>query len=272
MFGKPLAIFAIILSLAVFLPNPVFAQAPGPTCPSGMNQYKNTGMCARPEAVSFCSGKLVGDFCSIPVINALINPGTCAGLITGVQLQNNINPGFTGWCLEQLSNNLNSAGFCDVGQLSRITLIVLIPWGLDSTITNFLVSTCKSAVQGLYDQFPGLKLVQGAINPVYSPDCGSDNSGVKTGLGCLSTNPQILVNSILPWAVGIGSGIAFLLGLYGALMIVISAGDPEKMQAGKEMITSAISGLLIIIFAVFILKFIGVDILQLFATPLGGVD
>ena len=47
-------------------------------------------------------------------------------------------------------------------------------------------------------------------------------------------------------------------------MIVISAGDPEKMQAGKEMITSAVSGLLIIIFAVFILRVIGVDILQLF--------
>jgi hypothetical protein len=58
--------------------------------------------------------------------------------------------------------------------------------------------------------------------------------------------------------------MAFLLGLYGALMIVISAGDPEKMQAGKELITSAIGGLLLIIFAIFILKVVGVNILGLF--------
>lgn len=101
----------------------------------------------------------------------------------------------------------------------------------------------------------------------YDPRCGPDsdrNSAVKTALGCLPTSPQAFVDIAIPWAIGLGSGVAFLLGLYGVLMIVISAGNPEKMQAGRELITSAITGLLIIIFAVFILKVVGVDILKLF--------
>lgn len=99
----------------------------------------------------------------------------------------------------------------------------------------------------------------------YDPKCyGRFGEGVKSGLGCLPTDPQAFINTATPWAIGISSGIAFLLGLYGALMIVISAGDPEKMQAGKEIITSAVAGLLLIVFAVFILRIIGVDVLKLF--------
>ena len=112
-------------------------------------------------------------------------------------------------------------------------------------------------------------IVQPTIN-TYDPSCvpagthGNSYGGVKTALGCLSTDPQTFIYMVTPWAIGIGAGIAFLLGLYGALMIVISAGDPEKMQAGRELITSAVAGLLLIVFAVFILRIIGVDILKLF--------
>lgn len=100
----------------------------------------------------------------------------------------------------------------------------------------------------------------------YDPGCTpGDTENVKTALGCLPTNPESFVNKALPWAIGIGAGIAFLLGLFGSGMIVLSAGNPEKMQAGKEMITSAIGGIIIIVFAVFLLDFIGVKILKLFA-------
>lgn len=106
----------------------------------------------------------------------------------------------------------------------------------------------------------------GSTIPVYDPGCTTDNGqeGVKSALGCLPTNPERFTNIALPWAIGIGAGIAFLLGVFGATMITLSAGNPEKMQAGKEMITSAIAGLLLIIFAMFILRVVGVDILKLF--------
>lgn len=110
----------------------------------------------------------------------------------------------------------------------------------------------------------------GPTIPVYDPTCASGGpyginyGGVKTALGCLPTEPQAFINTATPWAVGIGAGIAFLLGIFGSAMIVLSAGNPEKMQAGKEMITSAIGGLILIIFSVFLLRIIGVDVLKLF--------
>ena len=108
----------------------------------------------------------------------------------------------------------------------------------------------------------------GPTIPVYDPGCTKgDTDNVKTALGCLPTDPETFVNTALPWAIGVGAGIAFLLGVFGSMMIVLSAGNPEKMQAGKEMITSAIAGLLLIIFAVLILNVVGVKVLNLFDFP-----
>jgi len=60
---------------------------------------------------------------------------------------------------------------------------------------------------------------------------------------------------------GVAGGIAFLMILYGGFTIMMSAGNPEKLNSGKEIITSAISGLLLIVFSAVILRIIGIDIL-----------
>jgi hypothetical protein len=72
-----------------------------------------------------------------------------------------------------------------------------------------------------------------------------------------------LLSFILKWAIGIGGGIAFLLMLYAGFMIMTASGDPERLKAGQELLTSAIVGLILLIFSIFILKFIGIDILGL---------
>ena len=82
-------------------------------------------------------------------------------------------------------------------------------------------------------------------------------------MGCLPTDPAKFVGWLLARAIGIGGGIAFLLMIWGGIAIMTSAGDPEKLNQGKSIITSAISGLLFIIFSVLLLKIIGVDIFQL---------
>ena len=61
-----------------------------------------------------------------------------------------------------------------------------------------------------------------------------------------------------------GSGLAFLLSLWGGVTLILGAGNPEKMNEGKEIITSAVSGLLFIIFSVVLLRIIGVNILGIF--------
>ena len=91
----------------------------------------------------------------------------------------------------------------------------------------------------------------------------SDGAHAWTALGCIPTNPQQFIGQILGIAIGIGGGIAFLLILFGGFQILMSAGNPEKLNAGKELVTSAITGLLIIIFSLFILRLIGFTIFQI---------
>lgn len=90
--------------------------------------------------------------------------------------------------------------------------------------------------------------------------------GISTAIGCvdvLSSQDQFL-SEILRWAVGIGGGIAFLLIVYAGFMIMTGAGNPERLKAGQELMTSAISGLILMILAVFVLNFIGINILGIF--------
>jgi len=91
----------------------------------------------------------------------------------------------------------------------------------------------------------------------------SSADGINTGLGCIPTNPQALVAWFLSNGVSIGGGIAFLLSLYGGITIILAAGDPEKTNQGKQIISSAVTGFIFIILAVFFLRFIGANIFQL---------
>ena len=86
---------------------------------------------------------------------------------------------------------------------------------------------------------------------------------VDTALGKIDTDPAKLVNTILTIAIGIGGGIAFLMIVFGGFRLVFSQGDPKAVQEARETITSAIIGLILIVFSVFLLNLIGVDILGL---------
>lgn len=92
---------------------------------------------------------------------------------------------------------------------------------------------------------------------------GDADTGVPTGLGCIPTQPDNLVRWILKYAILMGGGIAFLLSVWGGITILLAAGNPEKINEGKEIIGSAITGLMFIILSVFLLRLIGFDILQL---------
>jgi len=109
----------------------------------------------------------------------------------------------------------------------------------------------------------------GLLKPVFAqgvcptPDCGKCGGKanvVWTAFGCISTDPSSFVGSILGVAIGIGGGVAFLLILFGGFQILTSAGNPEQLTAGRELVTSAITGLLLIIFSIFLLKLIGYNI------------
>lgn len=84
-----------------------------------------------------------------------------------------------------------------------------------------------------------------------------------TALGCIPSQPADFIKTLIRIGFGIGGGIAFLFMVVGVIKILTSQGNPETLNDGRGMITSAIAGLLLIIFSVIVLKIIGVDILEL---------
>lgn len=103
------------------------------------------------------------------------------------------------------------------------------------------------------------------VDPGQKQQCnscmGSSNPGAWTALGCITTDPQDLLGKVLGLGIGMAGGIAFLLIIFGGLQIMTSAGNPEQLNAGRELVSSAVTGLLLIIFSIFLLQFIGVNII-----------
>ncbi len=92
----------------------------------------------------------------------------------------------------------------------------------------------------------------------------SDSGKLATAIGCIPIDTgQEFISFILRWAIGIAGGIAFLLILFAGFQIVTSSGDPKRLQSGRELLTAAIAGLMLLILSVFILRLIGYDLLGL---------
>jgi hypothetical protein len=89
----------------------------------------------------------------------------------------------------------------------------------------------------------------------------SPQNGNWTIFGCLPSDPNGFAAYLLRFFLGIGGGIAFLATVYGGFYLLTSAGNPERINQGKKIIFYAIAGILVIIFAVFILQFVGIQIL-----------
>jgi hypothetical protein len=62
---------------------------------------------------------------------------------------------------------------------------------------------------------------------------------------------------------GAFAGLAFLVLLFAAFNIVSAQGDPKKIQAGKELVVAALTGLVLIATAIVTLNFLGVKVLNL---------
>lgn len=84
-----------------------------------------------------------------------------------------------------------------------------------------------------------------------------------TPLGCLPTSPGLFTQVILRVFVSIVGGVAFLAIIYGGGLILFSNGIPERVETGRSILISSVAGVLLVIFAVFILEFIGLEIFGL---------
>lgn len=95
-------------------------------------------------------------------------------------------------------------------------------------------------------------------------DCAHNKSGVWTALGCFNGNlSEFITNNIMRTGIGIGGGISMLCIMFAAFQMQTSSGNAEKIKKAQELLTNCITGLMVIIFSILILKIIGVDILKL---------
>ncbi len=153
-----------------------------------------------------------------------------------------------------------------------------------TSITKGNISSCYTGIQSIADaNDPSCK----CINPITpSPSylvamndfcqrqtnlndrnacmsCANDG-GVFSGLGCVKIDAKTFIEeTVFGLGIGLAGGFSLLCIIYAAFMMQSSQGNPEKLKKAQEMITSCIMGLMLIIFSVFILRLIGVNILRI---------
>lgn len=88
-------------------------------------------------------------------------------------------------------------------------------------------------------------------------------TGVMTAIGIIDTEPSAFVKKIFSVVLGMAGGIALILIMLSGYKFMMSRGNPEAVKSASEGLTSAIIGLLFIIFSFVILQIVGVDILQI---------
>ncbi|MBF8250242.1 MAG: hypothetical protein HW400_843 [Candidatus Levybacteria bacterium] len=86
---------------------------------------------------------------------------------------------------------------------------------------------------------------------------------IDTAIGIIDTDPAKFVQRIFSLVLGLAGGIALILIIISGYKFMTSQGNPEKVKSATEGLTSAIVGLLFIIFAFVILQIVGVDILKI---------
>lgn len=95
-------------------------------------------------------------------------------------------------------------------------------------------------------------------------DC-AQTGGLATAIGCVPVlNLQKFITETI-FGIGISFAGAFsvLCMIYGAILFQTSAGNSTQVEKGRKLIVNCLVGLIVIVFSLFILKFIGIDLLRI---------
>ncbi len=87
--------------------------------------------------------------------------------------------------------------------------------------------------------------------------CDAATQTCQTDIGAVPTDTFGFVSVILNFAVGIGGLLALILIIWGGFRISTSNGNIEEVAKGREIITYSIVGLILILFAVIIVRVVG---------------
>lgn len=265
-----LKILFIFLSTAIFAlikPATVFSQSCSPTCDSGSGWFCSSGQCCQcdygmnqgnlsgpvtccnpPGGVPPCETHTVSG-CNPRPTPGPTSPPSPSGVPTSAPTPVTyfylcMRPGAivpSDKCESTripCSNPDISGGSCFT-TLDRCISGCVIPTGISITPRPELNILTPCATRGIFN-------------------------ALDTAIGCFpASDTTQMLTFILRWALGLAGGITFLLIVVSAFLIMSSGGNPEKVKAGRELLTASIAGLILVIFSVFILDLLGIRILKI---------
>ena len=157
--------------------------------------------------------------------------------------------------------------FIDGGN-TGVTTDVAGAWSYDGGGTGFTASVVSAERSGATGSTTNISLAGSGLcvagDIIISSAGGPGGPG---GPGFPGANlptaavPEKLMGNIQLLAIAIGTIIAIIRIILGALQIAGGGDNPIALEAGRDMITSSILGLLVILFAVTLLRVIGSSVL-----------
>jgi hypothetical protein len=214
-------------------------------CPAPATSFSITGRLDPPSKTN-CSRDL-GDACI---------PGATDNQICNIE-QNYCGIGQNGFYVVKRRNCNEIGGGC----CRKVSISLNNP--------SLLTFTCNTGVPSEQND----KCICNFASPPLGEKQWCDSVGrattVKTGrlwtaIGCIPINSiSTLTQKLIGFATGVGGGIAIILIITGAIQIITSSGNTQQIKSGRELLISAIIGLLFLIFSVFLLRVTEVDILKI---------
>ncbi|MCR4326852.1 MAG: pilin [Candidatus Roizmanbacteria bacterium] len=203
---------------------------------SDTNQFKNLSVGR--HLISVDAGDI--PLCSreIPVYAAGTTPTSIPTTFQPTPLPTTI-PGF-------------SSGTTDLKTAETIVLCASLPKASDCTSNDAqdCIETRNNASTACQNCAEGRTLANSA-------------KGIWTAVGCLPTDPSLLISQLFTVLSGIMGGFLLICIIWNGFSVMTSAGNPEALKKAQESITSCVIGFIVLLFAILIIRIIGVDILQL---------
>lgn len=140
--------------------------------------------------------------------------------------------------------------------------------GVPSTPGNINDDKCVCILEPTKTPLSALEPMCKKIDPRWGEQGRCDKcvqgGGAWTAIGCFDGNLSTFISQqILGTGVGIAGGISLLCLMFAAFQMQTSRGNAEKVKKAQEMMTNCITGLMVILFSILILRIIGVNILRI---------
>jgi len=114
---------------------------------------------------------------------------------------------------------------------------------------------------------PGLTDMEGVcvrMDTISGEYTCSDGVSIRSAIGCIPVlSLRLFIEFWLTYAMWLSGGVAFLFIIYAIFLFATSRTNEEQLKHSREIFFAAITGITLLVFAVFVFRLLGVDILKL---------